>query len=281
MGRSLKEALLGQYAALQEAGLAPTEVPQEDETPLVVVESAPRGRATRPRRESVDRYLEADDLDANGRFDRESRRAPRREHRGEELGRERRRPGGGSFSGAGGGARGRGRGKPGEFEPEFAAPATGVNAGTDRPLGPRGPRPAGPMGPRPARPGMGAPRMGMGGPPGVGGPGRPPSRTNMLQQRADQRRRDEDDIVEMRQLLAEYSGQEIDDQFMEAFSRGLAEETGALPPPRIVVEAIKESKSAEPRRIADAVRAYYRRPRQRSPMSPPPQQPEPAVSAPA
>jgi len=42
VGRSLKEALLGQYAALQEAGLAPTEVPQEDETPLVVVESAPR-----------------------------------------------------------------------------------------------------------------------------------------------------------------------------------------------------------------------------------------------
>ena len=282
MGRSLKEALLGQYAALQEAGLAPTEVPQEDETPLVVVESAPRGRATRPRRESVDRYLEADDLDANGRFDRDSRRAPRREHRGEELGRERRRPGGGSFGGpGGGGARGRGRGKPGEFEPEFAAPAGGVNAGTDRPRGPMGPRPAGgPMGPRPARPGMGAPRMGMGGPPGPGGPNRPPSRTNMLQQRADQRRRDEDDIVEMRQLLAEYSGQEIDDQFMEAFSRGLAEETGALPPPRIVVEAIRESKSAEPRRIADAVRAYYRRPRPR-PMTQAPQQapqPEPAAS---
>jgi hypothetical protein len=102
----------------------------------------------------------------------------------------------------------------------------------------------------------------------------------MLQQRADQRRRDEDDIIEMRQLLAEYSGQEIDDGFMEAFSRGLAEETGALPPPHIVVEAIKVSKSAEPRRIADAVRAYYRRPRPRPQMSPPPQ-PEPAVSAPA
>lgn len=98
----------------------------------------------------------------------------------------------------------------------------------------------------------------------MGGPGRPPSRTNMLQQRADQRRRDEDDIVEMRQLLAEFSGEEIDDAFMEAFSRGLAEETGALPPPRIVVEAIKECKSVEPRKIADAVRAYYRRPRQRA-----------------
>jgi hypothetical protein len=104
----------------------------------------------------------------------------------------------------------------------------------------------------------------------------------MLQQRAEQRRRDEDDIVEMRRLLAEVTGQEIDDQFMETFSRGLAEETGALPPPRIVVEAIKESHSAEPRKIADAVRAYYRRPRR--PVGPPPQQqpqPTPAPTAPA
>jgi len=97
----------------------------------------------------------------------------------------------------------------------------------------------------------------------MGGPGRPPTRTSMLQQRADQRRRDEDDILEMRTLLAEVTGQEIDDTFMETFSRGLAEETGALPPPRIVVDAIKESHSAEPRKIADAVRAYYRRPRPR------------------
>jgi hypothetical protein len=102
----------------------------------------------------------------------------------------------------------------------------------------------------------------------------------MLQQRAEQRRRDEDDITEMRTLLAEYGGQEIDDQFMETFSHGLQEETGALPPPRIVVEAIKEAKSAEPRKIADAVRAYYRRPRPRPQgAAPPPQQP--AVPAPA
>jgi hypothetical protein len=112
----------------------------------------------------------------------------------------------------------------------------------------------------------------------MGGQGRLPSRTNMLQQRADQRRRDEDDIVEMRQLLAEFSGVEIDDQFMETFSRGLAEETGALPPPRIVVEAIKEAKSAEPRNIADAVRAYYRRPRPR-PANAPQQAQAPMVGA--
>jgi hypothetical protein len=98
----------------------------------------------------------------------------------------------------------------------------------------------------------------------------------MLQQRADQRRRDEDDIAEMRRLLAEYGGQEVDDQVMETFSRALAEETGALPPPHIVVDAIKQSHSADPRKIGDAVRAHYRRARPRPPMSPPPQAPVPA-----
>jgi hypothetical protein len=120
---------------------------------------------------------------------------------------------------------------------------------------PRGPRP--PLGARPPRPGLGAPRP--------GGPtqGRPPSRTQMMQQRAEQRRRDDEDIAEMRRLLAEIGGQEMDDAAMETFSRGLAEETGALPPPRIVVEAIKESGSSDPKKIGDAVRAYYRRPRPR------------------
>jgi hypothetical protein len=100
----------------------------------------------------------------------------------------------------------------------------------------------------------------------------------MLQQRADQRRRDEDDIAEMRRLLAEYGGQEMDDQGMEVFSRALAEETGALPPPHIVVDAIKQSQSADARKIGDAVRAHYRRARPRPPSSPPPQ---PSVPAPA
>ncbi len=91
----------------------------------------------------------------------------------------------------------------------------------------------------------------------------------MLQQRAEQRRRDEEDIAEMRRLLGELGGQEMDDQAMEVFSRALAEETGALPPPRIVVDAIKESQSADPRKIGDAVRAYYRRPRPRPPVPAP------------
>ena len=92
----------------------------------------------------------------------------------------------------------------------------------------------------------------------------------MMQQRAEQRRRDEEDILEMRRLLGELSGRSMDDQAMEQFSRALAEETGALPPPHIVVEASKESQSADARRIGDAVRAYYRRRRPRPPMDGPP-----------
>ena len=99
----------------------------------------------------------------------------------------------------------------------------------------------------------------------------------MLQQRAEQRRRDEEDIAEMRRLLGELTGQPMDDAAMDAFSRALAEETGALPPPRIVVEAIKEAQTADPRKIGDAVRAHYRRPRPRVPAA----APSPPVAAPA
>ncbi|MBV9543528.1 MAG: hypothetical protein JOY61_04050 [Chloroflexi bacterium] len=114
----------------------------------------------------------------------------------------------------------------------------------------------------------------------------------MMQQRAEQRRRDEEDIVEMRRLLGEISGQTMDEEAMETFSRALAEETGALPPPHIVVDAIRESQSADARKIGDAVRAYYRRRRPRPQPQPqvgPPQQqpaeaepePTPAASDPA
>jgi hypothetical protein len=64
----------------------------------------------------------------------------------------------------------------------------------------------------------------------------------------------------------------MDEAAMETFSRALAEETGALPPPHIVVEAIRESQSADARIIGNAVRAYYRRRRPRPAMGPPPQQ---------
>ena len=109
----------------------------------------------------------------------------------------------------------------------------------------------------------------------MGPGGRPPSRTQMLQQRAEIRRRDEEDIAEMRRLLAELSGQEIDDAFMQTFSQAMEQETGALPPPHVVVAAMKEAQTADPRKIGDAVRAYYRRPRQRPPA------PQPPVAAPA
>lgn len=90
----------------------------------------------------------------------------------------------------------------------------------------------------------------------------------MLQQRAEQRRREEEDIGEMRRLLSDLRGEPADDTFMEAFGRALAEETGALPPPRIVVEAIRQSQTADPRKIGDAVRAYYRRSRAARPQVP-------------
>lgn len=258
MGRSLKEALLDQFALLQERGLAPSEMPQEDEAPLVVVESAPRGRAARGRRDVLDRIGE-DDLGLDG-FDKDRRRAPRRDHRGLEEGRERRR---GAAP-----ARGRGRGRPGEGEADLGLPVLAPlsPAGGGRPFGgpPRGPM-GGPGGPRPPqRPGMGAPRPGM-----APGTGRPPAgRTEMLQQRAEQRRRDEEDIAEMRRLLTDLRGEPADDTFMESFGRALAEETGALPPPRIVVEAIRQSQTADPRTIGDAVRAYYRRSRSARPQAP-------------
>ena len=252
MGRSLKEALLDQFALLQERGLAPSEMPQDDESPLIVVETAPRGRSTRVRRESVDRYSEREDeIEANGQFNRDRRRPlPRREH-GVDEARDRRRPP----------ARGRGRRPDGEAEPDLLtgpAPLGGQPAGVRPPLGPRpmggAPRPGGPP-----RPGMGAPRPGL----GVGAPRPQAGRTEMMQQRAELRRREEDEIAEMKSLLADLQGAEMDEAAMETFSKGLLEELGALPPPRIVVEAIKATNSAEPRKIGDAVRAYYRRPKGR------------------
>ena len=119
---------------------------------------------------------------------------------------------------------------------------------------------------------MGGPR-----PMGPSGPGgaRPPSRTNMLQERAEQRRRDDEAIAEMRVLLGQYSGAEIDDDYMERFSQGMQEEAGALPPPHVVVAAIKLSESAEPQMIADAVRTLNRRRPPVRPVQPPAASPEP------
>lgn len=129
----------------------------------------------------------------------------------------------------------------------------------------------------------GRPDRPMGGPggPTVQRPGgalfRPPmGRTDMLQQRSEQRRRDEQDLIDIRALLGEYRGAEIDDEALDQFRVVLTEETGALPPTRVVLEAMRLAKSGDPRAIADAVRAYYRRARSR------PQAPVrvPAISAP-
>ena len=98
----------------------------------------------------------------------------------------------------------------------------------------------------------------------------------MLQQRAEQRKREEQDIAELRRLLAEHRGEEMDDAAMQQFENSMREETGALPPPHIVVEAIRQAGSADARKIGDAVRAYYRSRRSR-PAGPPPA-PAPALA---
>lgn len=253
MGKSLKEALLDQYALLQERGLAPSELPPDDEAPLVVVESAPRGRVPSMRREYSDRTRDIDELglELNAQFERDTRRVARRDHHPEEA-RERRRP------------RTAPRGRaPKRDELEFPAPPS--LAGADRPRPQGGPRIPG------AGPGRPAP---------MGGP-RPPlmGRTALMQQRAELRRRDDEDIAEMRRLLGGLRGEPMDDPAMDDFSRGLEEETGALPPPHIVVEAIRESNSGDPRIIADAVRRYYRRARAARPAAAPPRRPVVAATA--
>lgn len=253
MGRSLKEALLDQFELLQERGLAPSEVPREDDRPMIVVEASPRGQASRGRRDTSDRFGDEDGLDVGAFDDKGRRRAPRREHHAEEA-RDRRRP-----------ARGRGR-EAGAAEAELLLPLG------SEPSGPALRRPPmGGMGPRPVRPGMGAPRP-------LGPPRMPvPGRTEMLQQRAEQRRAEQEEISELRRLLGELSGQELDDDALDQFSKALSEETGALPPPGIVVDAMKQVKSADPKQIGDAVRAYYRRPRPRPAVT----TPTPAPSEPA
>lgn len=238
VGRSLKEALLDQFELLQERGLAPSEVPREDDRPMIVVEASTPGQASRGRRDASDRFSEEDGLDVGAFDEKGRRRAPRREHHTEEA-RDRRRP-----------TRGRGR-EAGGPEAELLLPLGSEPSGPPLRRAPMG------VGPRPVRPGMGAPRP-------LGPPRMPvPGRTEMLQQRAEQRRAEQEEISELRRLLGELSGQEVDDAALDEFSKALSEETGALPPPRIVVDAMKQVKSADPKRIGDAVRAYYRRPRTR------------------
>jgi hypothetical protein len=83
--------------------------------------------------------------------------------------------------------------------------------------------------------------------------------TDRLQQRAEQRRRDEELRTNLRQVLATTTGGEVDDETFEKFLADLAVETGALPPLDRVVEAVELAKSVEPAKVGQQIRMLYRR----------------------
>jgi len=91
---------------------------------------------------------------------------------------------------------------------------------------------------------------------------RPPSQSDLLQQRADQRRREQEQRDGVRAALEAVRGGPVDEEALNAFLSELTAETGALPPMGIVVEAMRTAGTDQVRSIGDEVRAYYRRPRQ-------------------
>ncbi len=91
---------------------------------------------------------------------------------------------------------------------------------------------------------------------------RPPSQSDLLQQRAEQRRREQEQRDGVRGVLESVRGGEVDDDALNAFLGELTAETGALPPLGVVVEAMRTAGTDQVRAIGDEVRAYYRRPRQ-------------------
>jgi hypothetical protein len=253
VAKSLKEALLEQMATLQERGLAPGELPVEQE-------------------EEHNYYSHFDD-DSGGRFggsggDREPRRR------------------GGRAPRAGGAPAPRG-GRPGTLRPreqrelreaprreaprreregrqprEIPSDLVGPMPSAPRP--PMGPRPMGPGGPGgPPRPPMGGGPMG--GP--MGGP-RPPSRADMLRRNAERMQREQQERTEIVGLLSGYAGEEVDEAGVEKFFGKLAVETGALPPLNVVLAALRNAGQADPTEVGNQVRLYYRKARSRAPQAP-------------
>jgi hypothetical protein len=90
----------------------------------------------------------------------------------------------------------------------------------------------------------------------------------MLRRNAERIQREQTDRGEIRQLLATYAGEEVDDAAVETFFSQLGVETGALPPLHVVLEALRNAGKSDPVEVADQVRQYYRRPRARAAASP-------------
>jgi len=220
VGKSLKEALLEQLEVLRERGLAPSDMPAEEEHPAVVYEA----------------------------------QAPELEHRGRAARRPRvkgpaaRPPSGKALGGAGAPPR-NGPARPIErHEREERG-----GGGRERRQRPRG-APAGPL------PVVGTPPSSR--PQPAGGPApRDVGRSALLQQRAEQRKRDTELRELVRIALSEVRTEPVDEQALIQFLDELSIETGALPPLNVVVEALRAAGTDNIRAVGDQIRAYYRRPR--------------------
>lgn len=254
MAKSLKEALMEQMAALQERGLAPGELPveQEDQPSYAQWEGESERRSS-----GLDRDDGRRGGGARGQRPRArpavNRPREQRELRDARATRERR-PGRESREGR-------------ELTGDFPAPPP---MAPPRPLSPM--RPAvglgGPIGPRPPFAG-----------PAMGGP-RPAPRADMLRRNAERLQQEQTDRAEIRTLLASYSGEEADDAAMEKFFSQLAVETGALPPLHIVLEALQKAGNATATEVGNQVRLHYRRAKSRpmpAPVAPAPAAPEPVA----
>ena len=246
MAKTLKEALLEQMATLQERGLAPGEIPveQEEEPSYAQYEGESERRGNARERDGEQRRA------AGGRTPRSRPRtaAPRlreqRELREPRGGRERR-------------------------------PSRESRESREIPDGLVGPLPE--ATPRPAfRPSEGAPRPGFEprpmGPPGQFRPSfggaRPAPRSDMLRRNAERIQREQADRSAIQELLTGYNGEEADDAAMEKFFSALAVETGALPPLNVVLEALRIAGNADPVEVGNQVRAYNRRSRSRAAPTP-------------
>jgi hypothetical protein len=251
VAKSLKEALLEQMAALQERGLAPGEIPvEQEEEPSYYAnfdDEAERRLAAYEREREPRRRGAGGPGGLNGgrpqRIRSRPAAQPRREGRDARearAGRERR----------------EGRdGREGLVEMAPAAPPRTFPA--PRPAGgPGGPRPM-MTGPRPMGGMQGGPR------PMAGGP-RPAPRADMLRRNAERMQREQAERVEIQQLLTSYNGAEADEAALESFFSQLAVETGALPPFNVVLSAMQSAGSASPAEVGNQVRLYYRRARARA-----------------
>lgn len=95
-------------------------------------------------------------------------------------------------------------------------------------------------------------------------PSAPPvSRTDILRERSDQRKRDQNERQEISDLLSGYRGAAPSDDDIQQFFAVLTEEVGALPPLRVVVQALRLAESDQPSAVGSQVRAYYRSARAR------------------